>query len=50
MPDEAVSPSGQVVANQQIEDVLATFDAPTRRALREVMIDTSATLGGNDET
>lgn len=46
LPDGGRLPSEQVGATQQITDLLATFDAPTRRAFEEVMVDTAATLRG----
>jgi virulence factor Mce-like protein len=46
LPDGARLPSGQVGTTQQLSDLLGTFDAPTRRAFRAVMVDTAAALAG----
>jgi len=42
-------PNSQVASTQQLSDVLGVFDAPTRRAFEEVMVDTGAALSGEGE-
>jgi phospholipid/cholesterol/gamma-HCH transport system substrate-binding protein len=44
--DGARLPSDQVASTEQISDLLGTLDAPTRRALQSVMVETAAALKG----
>jgi len=44
--DGATLPSDQVGQTQQISDILATFNRPTRRAFESTLVDTAAALNG----